>query len=380
MDVFIRDIYGADRGFNVAADILTRTADGYPLIDIYREYIDALTEWNRQRNVFAALFTSSTTDSFFQLPKDPGKGEDFEPQSEFGVPKAVRRDVEYFRMGLPLEWFDAATRYTQSFLRDATREQVDLQFQNVLELDNKLVFRKTMQALTNRTPSGSRDVNENGVEIFDLWDGSAGEVPPAFGGKTFAEGHSHYLVSGAATLDSGDVEALISTIQEHGFGLRNSGERLIVLVHPDQADAIKTWRANQVSANGAVARYDFIPAQGAPAYLTDETIIGDAPPATYNSLAIEGSYGDAWIVKDYQVPSGYVIAVATGGSASTRNPLAIREHTGTEWRGLRLVTVENHPLRNAYFSRGIGVAVRNRSAAAVMQIKASGSYVAPTWP
>lgn len=380
MDFLIRDIYGADRGFNVAADILTRTADGYPLIDIYREYNDALTEWNRQRNVFAALFTSPTTDSFFQLAKEPGKGEDFEPQSEFGVPKAVRRNVDYFRMGLPLEWFDAATRYTQSFLRDASREQVDLQFRNVLELDNKLVFRKTMQALTNRTPSGSRDVNENGVEIFDLWDGSGGEMPPSFGGKTFSGTHSHYLVSGAATLDSGDIEALIATIQEHGFGLRNSGERLIVLVHPDQADAIATWRANQVNTNGAVAKYDFIPAQGAPAYLTDETIVGDIPPASYNSLAIEGSYGDAWIVKDYQVPTGYVIAVATAGSGSARNPLAIREHTSVEWRGLRLVTVENHPLRNSYFSRGFGVGVRHRSAAAVMQIKASGSYDNPIWP
>lgn len=177
MDSMIRDIYGADRGFSVAADILTRTADGYPLIDIYQEFTDALNEWNRNRSVFAALFTSATTDSFIQLAKEPGKGEDFEPQSEFGVPKSVRRDVDYFRMGLPLEWFDAATRYTQGFLRDASREQVELQFQNVLELDNKLVFRKTMQALTNRVQDGSRDTNENGVVIYDLWDGSAGETP-----------------------------------------------------------------------------------------------------------------------------------------------------------------------------------------------------------
>lgn len=380
MDALIRDITGADRGFNVGADIQTRTADGYPLIDIYREFTDALNEWNQKRDVFSALFTSVTTDSFFQLAKNPEQGEDFELQSEFGVPKSMRRNVDYFRMGLPLDFYDAATRFTQAFLRDASREQVELQFSNALEADNRLVFRKTMQALTTKVTSGNRDVNENGVEIFDLWDGSAGETPPAFAGKTFAAGHNHYLVSGAATLDSGDIEALISTIQEHGFGLRNTGERLIVLVHPDQADAIATWRRGVENANSAIAKYDFIPAQGAPAYLTDETIVGDRPPATYNSLAIEGSYGDAWIVKDYQVPTGYVIATATSGSGSTRNPLAIREHVNSEYRGLRLITVDNHPLRNSYFQRGIGVGVRNRSAAAVLEIKASGSYVDPTWP
>lgn len=380
MDTVIRDIYGADRGFNVAADIQTRTADGYPLIDIYREFVDALNEWNQSRNVFSALFTSVTTDSFFQLPTNPEQGEEFELQSEFGVPKAMRRNVDYFRMGLPLDFYDAATRFTQAFLRDASREQVELQFSNALEADNRLVFRKTMQALTTKVTAGNRDTNENGVEIFDLWDGSAGETPPPFAGKTFSAGHSHYLVSGAAALDSGDIEALISTIQEHGFGLRNTGERLIVLVHPDEANAIATWRRGVENANSAVAKYDFIPAQGAPAYLTDETIVGDRPPATYNSLAIEGSYGDAWIIKDYQVPTGYVIATATSGSGSTRNPLAIREHVNSEYRGLRLLTVDNHPLRNAYFQRGFGVGVRNRSAAAVMQIKASGSYVDPTWP
>ncbi|MCB8043602.1 hypothetical protein JM654_03680 [Microbacterium oxydans] len=39
-----------------------------------------------------------------------------------------------------------------------------------------------------------------------------------------------------------------------------------------------------------------------------------------------------------------------------------------------------YPLVNSYFTRGFGVGVRHRGAAAVMQIKASGSYQNPTWP
>ncbi|KAB1864566.1 hypothetical protein [Microbacterium algeriense] len=381
MDVPIRDIYGADRGFNVAADIVTQTADGVPLNDIYNEFIDALNEWNLGRSALSAMFTSNTIDSFAQLPKEPGKGEDFEPQSEFGVPRSSRRDVDYFRMGLPLEWFDAASRFTAAFLRDASREQVDLQFQDKLEMDNRLVFRKTMSALTDKRVAGSRDVNENGVDIFDLWDGSTGEVPPSYDGKTFTDTHSHYLVSGAATVDGGDIKALTDTIQEHGYGRRESGEQVVIFAHPTEADAIATFRRDP--ANLAANPYDFIPSVSAPAYLTDLTIVGDKPPAQFNGLPIEGSYGDAWISKNYRVPQGYVIALATSGPNSSRNPLLFREHISAQHRGLRLVNPNDgsrYPLVNSYFTRGFGVGVRHRGAAAVMQIKASGSYQNPIWP
>lgn len=379
MELTFPDIYGADRGFNVGADVLTRTADGVSLADIYNEFASVLTEWNRTRTPIAALFTSDTSDSFDQLPTNPEAGSDFEKASEFGVPKSTRRDVDYFRMGFPLEWYDIATRYTQSFLGDASYEQVNLQFESVMEKDNRLLFRTTMHALTDKVVAANRATNENGVMIYDLWDGTAGEVPPSFAGKSFSSSHDHYLVSGAASIDSGDLEALISTIQEHGYGLRSSGEQIVVFVNPAQSDAIASWRRGEENANGAVAKFDFIPAAGAPAYLTDETIVGDKPPATFNKIAIEGSYGDAWITKDYHVPAGYVVAVATAGPGSSRNPLRFRQHTGLEWRGLRQITVDNHPLRNSYFQRGFGVGVRHRSAAAVMQIKASGSYENPTW-
>ncbi|KZE89090.1 hypothetical protein [Microbacterium sp. TNHR37B] len=372
------DIIGADRGFNVGADILTHTADGVALRDIYNEIVDALAEWNKGRQAVSALFTSTTTDSFVQLAKEPGQGDDFEEASEFGVPKSARRDAEYFRMGFPLKWFDIATRYTQAFLRDASAEQVRLQLSSVLERDNHLVFAKTMKALTDKVTSANRSTNENGVTVYDLWDGSAGEVPPSFAGKTFTDSHSHYLVSGAATLDGGDLKELRDTIQEHGYGLRESGEQVVIMVNPVQADLI--WSFRKDPENLAKDPFDFIPAQGAPAYLSAEDIVGDKPPATFNGLAIEGSYGDALITKNYLIPAGYVVAVASGGANRSRNPLLFREHPRPEWRGLNIVTQDNHPLRNAYYQRGFGVGVRHRGAAAVLQIKASGSYVNPAWP
>lgn len=384
MDLKFPDIHGADRGFNVAADVLTQTADGEDLNGIYNEFVEALALQNANRNLISRLFTFDTTDSFLQFADEPGVGEEFEPESEFGVPKSSRRDIAWLRLGFPLEFFDAASRFTHKYLRDASAEQVRLQFMDKLEQDNRMLFRQTLSAVTTRPATiDARDTNENAVPIYSLWDGLGDATPPSFAGKTFSSNHSHYLVSGAATIDGGDLKALIDTIQEHGYGLRESNEQIVIMVRKGSAnaDAIRGFRRD--SENPAINPYDFIPAVNAPAYLTDETIVGDRPPATYQGLPIIGSYGDAWLFESYFIPDGYAIALATSGAGSQRNPLAFRQHRNPGLHGLRLLNPNQgsrYPLIESYYQRGFGVGVANRSAAAVMQIKASGSYVSPTWP
>lgn len=384
--IALRDITGADRGFNVGADVLTQTADGYSLAAIYNDFVESLGMWNQGRDVISRLFTFDTTDSFAQIPANNGSPEAFEEASEFGVPKAARPDINYLRLGFPLKWYDSAARFTRKFLRDATKEQLESIHRDRLSADNILLFQKTMSALTTKIDAANRKVNENGVMIYDLWDGSANEVPPTFAGKTFSSAHSHYLVSGAATVDGGDLKELIDTIQEHGWGLRTSNEQVVIMVKKGSAIAntIRTLRQDDTDATTLAKNpYDFIPSVSAPAYITPENIIGTQAPATWQNLPIIGSYGDAFIFEDYQIPDGYLIALATAGAGSQRNPLAFRQHPSKESQGLRLISDDgkaNYPLLNKYYERGFGVGVRNRSAAAVMQIKASGSYENPTWP
>lgn len=376
-----RDITGADsgrRGYHVAADILTHTADGVALDSLWDEFSTQLGLWNNTRNTIAALFAFPTTESFAQLPNG-GQTVSLEPASEFGVPQARRAAPEWMRMGFPLEWFDAGLRYTRRFLRDATAEQVRAQHSAVLESDNRLVFKKTMSALTTRVQAGSRATNENSVPIYDLWDGSDGEVPPSYAGKTFTSAHTHYLTTGTATLDGGDLKDLIDTVQEHGYGLRESGEQIVLMMSYTLAEVVSGFRRNPDS-NGADP-YDYIPSVSAPAYLTDLKVIGDKAPAQFNGVPIEGSYGDAWISKSHFVPDGYVIAVATAGSNASRNPLWFREHPTSESQGLRLLPqYERYPLVEATYEHGFGVGVRHRSAAAVMQITTGAEYQNPVWP
>lgn len=368
-----RDIVGADRGYNVGADVLTRTADGVLLDSIWNDYQTSLGVWNRGRNVLAALFTTGTTDPYENLPLDGGKV-DLEKASEFGIPQAGRALPGYYPVGFDLQWYDFASRFTRKFLRDARAAQVNAIHQAALEADNRLVFNTIMNAVMTPTGGsfGSRLTNPEGNTIYSLYAGATDDKPPtAPDGTTFAANHTHFLVSGAATVDSGDLDDLIVKITEHGRGLKINNERVVVIVNEQEAKVIRGFRV----ADGD--SYDFIPTPAEPAYLTDQTIIGDLPPAEFNGLPVEGSYGDALIIKHPLAKAGYMVAVAAGGEKA----LAFRENPNVEDRGFRLVQgmYAKYPLIESIYERGFGVGVRRREAAAVIQIKASGSYTAPTW-
>ncbi|WP_411721021.1 hypothetical protein [Mycetocola sp.] len=377
MNVQFRDITGADRGFNVGADVLTQTADGVNLNRLWDEFNSALDLSNQQRNLISRLFTFDTTLSADTVALDTD-GWEFEKASEFGQPQAGRVSPKGQLIGFPLDWFDAATRFTRKFVRNATAEQVTAQHRAALEADNRLLFRNTLSALTAPTTVASREVNENGVPIYSLYSGETDDIPPTFAGRSFAPGHTHYLVSGAATIDGGDLKTVTEHIQHHGHGLPSNGERVIIMVHPNQGEVIRGFRRDPADA---AKPFDFIPSVTAPAYLTEENIVGDQAPAQFNGIPIIGSYGDAWIFESYYIPDGYALAVGTAGPNSSRNPLAFRQHPVSESQGMRLIPGNpSYPLIESIYERGFGVGVRNRGAAAVIQIKAIGSYVAPTWP
>ncbi len=73
------------------------------------------------------------------------------------------------------------------------------------------------------------------------------------------------------------------------------------------------------------------------------------------------------------------MAVATFGSNDQRNLIAFREHQRPEYRGLRQIpgTSSEYPLQDSYYTRTFGTGVRQRGGAAVVQVKASGSYDIP---
>lgn len=363
------------RGINVGADVLTSTVDGVDLSTIWDDFIQSLRAYNSTQNAMLGLLVHRTSDASDLVPLD-GDGVEFEVQSEFGVPKAGRPEPKHFVAGYPLEWSDLAARYTRKFLREAKRGQIDAVHSAALAAADQHQFREALRALTVPSSLGGRSINEVGASIYSLYSGSSDDIPPQYAGRTFSSGHTHYLTSGAATVDGQDLEDVIEHIAHHGFGI-GSNERIVLLVHPDQGKTIRGFRAGVNSSP-----YDFIPSESAPAYLSTEFIVGNTAPKEFNGLEVIGSFGKALIVESYYAFSGYVIGVAFSGANSTRNVLSLRSHPQASQRGLNIIPGDTnaYPIVNSYYELGVGFGVRNRGAAAIMQITASGTYSAPTLP
>ena len=367
---------GEGLGYNTEGDVLVNlTADGVDVNALWGEVQAVLQAWNAERGAVASLLSHYTINAADAVPQSIAD-ESFEEASEFGEPESMRAPSNAILLGNTLKDYDKAGRFTWKFLRDSTAEQIRAVTNYAVAADNKLVNGLIVNRLFNPTPQE----NEFGHTCYPLWSND-GMVPPTYLGRTFDSAHTHYLVSGAADIDSGDLEALLNHVTEHGYGL-DPGSRLIAFMNPVEADEVSSFRAGEVNNNTVVAKHSFIPSEGAPPYLTADQIIGEVAPAQYQGLKIDGSYGPLWIVRSQYIPAKYLLVVATSGANSPNNAVSVRQHTNAAYQGLRTIpgNVPGFPLRDAFWARCIGVGTRHRGAAAVMQIKATGSYVAPSIP
>lgn len=366
--------FGADGGILTEGDALpriTESADGVNLNAIWNLLAQTIRTWNEGRSALASLLTFQHTNASDAIPQTSVLP-DFEEATEFGEPESIR-PAKYLRLGYTFEHFDAATRFSWRALMSMTQEQVMATHNYALEADQNKVNRDILQRLF----SPDQTENENATPVYGFWNGD-GQAPPSYKGKSFTANHSHYLVSGSEEIDSGDIETLAKTVSEHGYH-SDPNSRLLLLVHPDNADRISGWKAGQISANTIVAHHDFVPSEGTPAFYAPNEIVGKRAPDKIEGLRVSGSYGPLWIVPLDDVPDDYLAVVSTYGNNSPNNAIGFREHPVSQYRGLRHLPgpVPGYPLQESFYTRAFGLGVRRRGQAAVMQIKATGEYEAP---
>ncbi len=370
----IRGIAGGARGINAAGDIITETADGVSLNDLWNAYQDMLSAFNARRDPLLNFLTWRTTRAREDLI-GAGSQFDFEEATEYGEPVGVRPEVPpTSSLGYTFKWYDIGARFTWMFLADAEAQQVDAIANGVAEADNRLVFNTVMKTLFNN----SRRTNKEGQTVYPFYAGAAGDLPPAVGTTTFADNHNHYVTTANATLAPSHLEALQALVREHGYK-KTDGYSLVLMINEAQEGTIRNFRS---TANGGTGTYDFIPAQGTSTLLlpTDLRTEGSAPPASLRGMDVVGGYAEMTIVKNEFIPAGYMVLFVTGGPENVQNPIAIREHPKATLRGLRLVKgrTPDYPLIDSFYQRGFGTGVRYRGAGAVMQITASGTYTVPS--
>jgi hypothetical protein len=368
---------GGDQGFNEAADVIEQTIDGVDTNELWSAYQQAVALRNAERDPLINFLSWFVTDAVEGIATADSDAR-FERASEYGVPRSYRPagEIEFF--GYDFNWYDLGSRFTWEFLADAPAAQVDAINTQALEADNILMFQLIMWTLFN--PANREAViRKKPYNVYAFWNAD-GQVPPTYRTNTFAGTHTHYYTSGSTTVDSGDLDGLELKLTEHGYKGSN-GYNLILMVNKEQGDIIRGFRSAQ---NGGSDRWDFIPAQGTPAFLIPRDYVlpagQTAPPASIAGMEVIGRYGEFTIIQEDYIPPKYLVAFATGGQESVNNPVGIRQHANPALRGLQLVQGRsgNYPLTEAYYRRGVGTGIRKRGAGAVLQLTASGTYTQPT--
>lgn len=374
---FLQGIAGGAGGYNESGDVVTVLADGTDTRELWAAYQQAVALRNAERQPlvdFLSYFVTNDVEKVYSATSAAR----FERASEFGVPRAHRPEAVPSYMGFDFDWFDIGFRFTWQFLVDADQAQVDAINNQALEADSILMFQMIMWTLFNNT-NRTASIREKAYNVYSFYNGTDGETPPSYKTNTFASNHTHYLASGAGTVNSGDLDDMYTALAEHGYK-RSEGYNIVLIVNAAQGDVIRTFRSVQ---NGGSSKWDFIPAQGTPAFLIPRDYIQPQgqlqPSATVQGMDVIGTYGEMTIVQEDYMPAGYMVAFATGGRDNVQNPIGIRQHANPAYRGLRLVKArqDDYPLQDSYYTRGFGTGIRHRGAGVVMQVTA-GSYAPPT--
>lgn len=377
------------KGYSAKADILTRTRDGQDLNAVWNAYQEALDAFNDARQPLIDLLASPVNGIVDEV-STPGT-ERFELATEFGIPQSIRPVPGVVSRAYPFDWYDLRQGYTWRFLTKATQTQLDMVMQQALEAENALLFEQVTKSLFN---NANRSTTLDGIAspftVVALYNGD-GTVPPPYRGQTFAGSHTHFLSTGTNTgqtaFDPQDFLDLAGTIEHHGF-VRSAGYNIIFLMNPaDAAASVVRYVRNQTFVSGGastvVSLYDFIPTQASnqslllpPGY----QLAGGLAPNSFAGLEVVGTWGPYMFIQDYQIPAGYVVGAATAGQSSQLNIVGIREDDDPNLQGLILKpgNNNNYPLIDSYFIRGLGAGVRQRGAAAIMKLDATGgAYTVP---
>lgn len=361
-------IRGFEEGFNEVGALITETADGASLQDMWREFQETLRLWNSYRQPLLSLLTYDVTSPTEKVMQP--SSEKFEEASEFGEPTGIRLGKP-FLMGYDFTWHDLAVRYTWRWLAESTGAEAEAINNTVLDAGNQLLFDKVLGRLFNNTNSLAT-IDDQEVNVYTMYNGD-GTVPPKYRSNVHTSGHNHYLVSGAAALVSEDLGDMQVHLEHHGY-TNQLGYRMILLVNRQESNIIRGFTV----AGGDT--YDFIPnsnVSGGLITAVNGGILGQ--PSDAGIPGSIGTYGPWVVVEDDYIPAGYVAGFATGGERNLSNPIGVRQHANPALRGLRLVkgAQPDYPIIDSYYVYAMGTGVRHRGAGVVMQIKASGTYDIP---
>ena len=163
-----------------------------------------------------------------------------------------------------------------------------------------------------------------------------------------------------------------------GYGVASVRSSLSSQTRPRRGDPVLARRRSR--DNAQKAKYDFVPSSNAPPFLRQRTCIGAIPPPDYHGLKVLGAYGKAWLIESNYIPPVTSRWLQAGGPGSPEQPGGDPAASKCCLPGPRVIPGHwsNYPLIDSFFARGVGVGVRHRGAAAVLQVTSNASYTPPS--
>ena len=356
--------------------LVSSLGDGFDLSTLWQEFDAILQHWNTHRTNLASLLRFPVTEPGSAVPQGI-QSVQLEKATEFGVPQSVGPPLEAVVLGYKFDDYDVRNAYSHRFLRTATVENVRAVTNSILAGDDRLVNGLVMHRLFNNKPENTKE----GFVARGVWTGDDNQSPPPFLGVTPPANTNHYLTSGAAQIDSADVEDLVKLVRAGGFGISGSGQTLLLLCNPVESEFVQTWKSGQLSRpSGPTARHDWVPAVSAPPHYSADTLVGQAVSGDFNGVDVLGTYGYVSLVETPYVPAGYIAVVASGGKDSPVNCIGFRQDPDPAQQGLRIIPGSDsspYPVVGAFYVRNCGCGVRQRGAGAVLQITTNATYTLP---
>lgn len=315
---------------------------------------------------------------------------------EFGAVdvQKVKPSLQTDNLGFPLYRLQYAMGFTRDYFETRSPRDAALQVQGAMEADLDMIEYELKNAFFN--PANDLTyydvlVDDLQIPIRRLHNADSTLILPR-GTKTFnGATHNHYLARAGGSVADADVTAAVDTVIEHGV-----------------TGPVEIWinLANEPAISALASFYEFDPVElyipnlvaGTQIPRSGQQQIITVNPDNPENRAI-GRWRAVYTVRTKPwVPAGYVLVVDAGrnplawrsrattypaqGTAAGLNggiPAGVGSATGDSPRSrLRLVANHDHfPLRAEWMEREFGMAVQDRSAAAVLYI-GNTSYVMPT--
>ena len=271
---------------------------------------------------------------------------DMTEMDEFGRPIS-KKNVVGQTVAFPIKTFASALGWTEKFLQLHTPAELVAQYDQIRRGHSEQLLLQIKKAIFNSSNYSQTDpYNSVSLAVKRLINADS-SVIPEFGGTTFAgASHTHYLATASGSFAATDIDALISTVAEHGLT-----KGLKVFVNGADIAAISA-----LTGFTALSSSLLFGTSGTNQKLDMSDV------SNYLAGLWDGLY-EVW-VKNLMIPSGYIMCVATD---EVEKLLGFRQLPQPELRGLPFDAMfSDKPLVAQNAEAIFGFGVWNRLSGAVM--------------